>query len=38
MLREFFMRPSTGKIDWWMVTLMLASLFSFVGAAILARS
>ncbi|HLX85559.1 MAG TPA: hypothetical protein VKR59_16780 [Terriglobales bacterium] len=31
MLREFFVRPTTGKIDWWLIALMLVSVLSFVG-------
>jgi hypothetical protein len=34
MLRQFFVRPRTERIDWWLITLMLVSLLGFVGAAI----
>lgn len=32
MLREFFVRPRTGKIDWWLIALTLVSVLSIVGA------
>jgi len=35
MLREFLVFPRTGRIDWWLIALLLISLLSFVGATIL---
>jgi hypothetical protein len=35
MLRGFFVRPRTGKIDWSLVALFFISLFSFIGATVL---
>ncbi len=35
MLREFFVRRRTGRIDWLLIALMIVSLFSFAGATIL---
>jgi hypothetical protein len=35
MLREFFVRPNTSRIDWWMIAFFLVSLLSFVGATVL---
>jgi len=35
MLREFLVHPTTRRIDWWMIALLLVSLLSFAGATIL---
>jgi hypothetical protein len=35
MLRAFFVRPRTGRIDWLLVALFFISLFSFIGATVL---
>ena len=35
MLREFVVLPRTGRIDWWLIVLMLVSLLGFVGATVL---
>ncbi len=35
MLSEFFKCPRTRRIDWWLIGLLLVSLLSFLGAAIL---
>ena len=35
MLRAWFMRPNTSKIDWWMIALLLVSLASLAGATAL---
>jgi hypothetical protein len=35
MLRAFFVRPRTGKIDWSLVAIFFISLFSFIGAVVL---
>jgi hypothetical protein len=29
MLREFLVLPRTGRIDWWLIALLLISLLSF---------
>jgi hypothetical protein len=34
MLRQFFVRPRTSRVDWLTVALMVVSLFSFAGAVI----
>jgi hypothetical protein len=35
MLREFFVRPGTGRVDRLLIALTLVSAFSFAGAMIL---
>jgi hypothetical protein len=35
MLSEFFKCPRTRRIDWWLIGLLLVSMLSFLGAAIL---
>jgi hypothetical protein len=35
MLRQFFVRPRTGRIDWLLIVLFFVSLFSFIGATVL---
>lgn len=34
-MREFFLRPRTGRVDWLLIALTLVSAFSFAGAMIL---
>lgn len=35
MLREFFVRPRDGRVDWQLIALTLVSVFSLAGAMIL---